>query len=403
MERPRILALILAGGEGSRLDVLTEHRAKPAMPYAGTYRLIDFPLSNCVNSGISDVWVLRQYEPQSLDEHLANGRPWDLDRTRGGLRILHPISGGKGDAGMHHGNADSIYRNRRYIEEFDPTVVLVLSADHVYALDYSEVIARHLDVGAMVTMVTTEVASSEAKRFGLVNAAEGQVSRYEYKPDEPWSTTGTTEVFVFRPSALLDALERAADAGDDEDGPGDLGQTVLPALVEGGGARAFPLDGYWRDVGTIEAYWSAHKELVDGEAGPRLDDPAFPILSRGSIRTPARIDGSAAIDRSLVSPGCVVAGRVTRSVLGSGVVVEDGAQIRDSILLDDVHVGSGAVVSTAIVDAGARLGPGATVGRDASGPVSAEDIALVGAGVEVDADDAVPPGARLDPSDDAAA
>jgi glucose-1-phosphate adenylyltransferase len=403
MERPRVLALVLAGGEGSRLDVLTEHRAKPAMPYAGTYRLIDFPLSNCVNSGISDVWVLRQYEPQSLDEHLANGRPWDLDRTRGGLRILHPISGGKGDAGMHHGNADSIYRNRRYIEEFDPTVVLALSADHVYTLDYSDVIRRHLEGGATVTMVTTQVARSEATRFGLVDASEGRVSKYEYKPDEPWSTIATTEVFVFRPSALLYALERAAEAGDDEDGPGDLGHTVLPALVEEGGARAFPLDGYWRDVGTIDGYWSAHMELLEGEAGPRLDDRAFPILSRGSIRTPARVNAAAAIDRGLVSPGCAVAGRVTRSVLGPGVVVEEGARIRDSILLDDVHVGSGAVVSTAIVDAGARISPGATVGRNISGPVSAEDIALVGAGAEVGADNAVPPGARLDPSGDAAA
>ena len=392
-----MLALILAGGEGGRLDVLTEDRAKPAMPYAGTYRLIDFPLSNCVNSGISDVWILRQYEPQSLDAHLANGRPWDLDRTRGGLRILHPMSGGKGDPGMHHGNADSIHRNRRYIEELDPAVLLVLSADHVYTLDYGDVVRRHLEADADVTMVTTEVAAEEASRFGLVEVdGSGRVTRYTYKPEEPGGTTAATEVFAFRPSAVLDALERESRGSDE--GPGDLGDGVLPALVDAGGAIAMPLDGYWRDVGTIDAYWSAHMELVDGAAGIRLDDPVFPILSRGSIRTPAFIENPADLDRAFVSPGCRVSGRVHRSVLGPGVVVEEGAEVRNSVVLDDARVAAGAAVATAIVDAGATIAREARVGGDPSGDVSAEDIAVVGAGVALGPGDVVPPGARLKPA-----
>jgi glucose-1-phosphate adenylyltransferase len=397
VERPRVLALILAGGEGGRLDVLTEDRAKPAMPFAGTYRLIDFPLSNCVNSGISDVWVLRQYEPQSLDEHLANGRPWDLDRTRGGLRILHPISGGKGEPGMHRGNADSIHRNRRYVAEFDPTVLLVLSADHVYTLDYAGVIRRHLDANADVTVVTTDVAAAEASRFGLVDVdSSGRVTRYSYKPDEPKGTVAATEVFAFRPSAILDALERESRRGDD--GPGDLGESVLPSMVEEGRAIAVPLDGYWRDVGTIDAYWSAHMELADGVAEIALDDPATPILSRGSIRTPAFVEGSAELDRAFVSPGCRVSGRVRRSVLGPGVVVEPGAEVRNCVVLDDVRIESGAIVETAIVDAGATIAVGARVGDVPRADVGAEDIAVVGGGVAVGAGDVVPRGARLQPA-----
>jgi glucose-1-phosphate adenylyltransferase len=396
MERSRVLALILAGGEGGRLDVLTDDRAKPAMPYAGTYRLIDFPLSNCVNSGISDVWVLRQYEPQSLDEHLANGRPWDLDRTRGGLRILHPTSGGRGEAGMHHGNADSIHRNRAYIEEFRPSVVLVLSADHVYTLDYGDVIEAHRRSGASVTMVTTEVAEAEARRFGLVDVAdEGEVRGFDYKPDRPTGTTAATEVYVFEPGALLAALDRADEAGGD-DGAGDLGERVLPDLAGRGDARAFPLPGYWRDVGTIDGYWSAHMELLDGSADVRLDDPAFPILSRGSIRTPAFVERPASVDVALLSPGSRIGGLVVRSVIGPGVVVERGAEVRDSVVLDDAHIGANAIVTTSIIDSGVVVDRDARVGD--AGPASQagpDDIAVVGAGVRVAAGASVAAGARV--------
>jgi glucose-1-phosphate adenylyltransferase len=392
MPRPKVLALVLAGGEGSRLELLTERRAKPALPYAGVYRLIDFPLSNCVHSGIEDVWVLQQYRLQSLNDELANGRPWDLDRTHGGLRMLPPQLGAEDSDGFHEGNADAIWRNRQLIAERDPEVVLVLSADHVYRLDYGEVLARHRDRRAGVTVVTSEVPADEASRQAVVEVGgDGRIVGFHYKPEDPPTTRVATEVFAFRPDRLLDTLDELA-AGDGE--LKDFGHGLLPRLVEAGEAVEHRMAGYWRDVGTVSAYWQAHMDLLDPERPLDLDDPGWPILGRPTHRLPARIEASARLEGALVSPGAVVCGEVRRSVLGPGVVVEPGAQVSDAVLLDDCVVAADARVEHAVLDRGVRVGPGAVVGgQGGDGP------ALVGEQAQVPEAATVKPGGRFGGSD----
>jgi glucose-1-phosphate adenylyltransferase len=388
---PKVLALILAGGEGGRLELLTDVRAKPAMPFAGVYRLIDFPLSNCVHSGISDVWVLQQYEPHSLSDHLSNGRPWDLDRTHGGFSVLHPYVGDDA-SGWYQGNADALFRNRRTIAEFDPDVLVVLSADHVYRLDYGEVVARHLEREAEVTVVTTQVPREEAGRFGVVSVdGEGRVDGFEYKPDDPSGDVVVTEVFVYSAPSLLAALDELGEDRDDGSGLTDFGEQLLPYLVERGRAAAFPLEGFWRDVGTLDSYFGSQLELLVPEPALRLDDPGWPILTLGTQRPPARIEGTARIDGSWISPGCVVHGRVGRSVLGPGVVVAEGAQVRDAVLFHDVVVSPGASVERAIVDERVAIGAEARVG-EADG-----ELTLVGRGARVGEGSEVNAGSRVDP------
>ena len=352
--RGSILALVLAGGEGGRLSPLTDERAKPALPFGGTYRLIDFPLSNCHHSRMSDVWVLQQYEAHSLSEYLANGRPWDLDRTFGGLRVVQPYLGDE-ESGWYEGNADAIHRNREAIADFDPKIVLVLSADAVYTLDYDAVVVRHVERGAEVTMVTSRVPRDEAGRYGIVEAdADGQVERFEYKPERPRSDVVTAEVFVYDAAVLLDTL---ADVSASDDDAADFGHALLPALVDRGRAYADELPGYWRDVGTVDSYWAAHMDLL-GPDGPPLDDPGWPILTRPQIRRPAHVAAGARVEDSLISPACRVDGEVVRSVLGPGVVVERGARVEDAVVLPDAVLATGASVRCAVVDEGARVPEG---------------------------------------------
>ena len=389
MADPKVLALVLAGGEGGRLELLTEVRAKPAMPFAGVYRLIDFPLSSCVHSGISDVWVLQQYRPHSLSDHLSNGRPWDLDRTHGGFRVLHPYLGEEA-GGWYEGNADALFRNRRTIAELEPDVVLVLSADHVYRLDFGEVVARHRERDADVTVVTSRVPIEDAGRYGTVFVDDdGEVTEFEYKPDEPRSDVVTAEIFAYAADRLLSTLDELGREGDGPSGLTDFGEQLLPHLVERGSVTAFPLEGYWRDVGTLESYFAAHLDLLAAEPSLRLDDPEWPILTTGTQRPPARVERSARVDTGWISPGCVVRGAVERAVLGPGVVVEEGATVRDAILFHDVVVERGAQVERAIVDEGAVVGADARVGE------SGAELALVGLGARVEQGAAVPGGGRV--------
>ncbi|HSK80312.1 MAG TPA: glucose-1-phosphate adenylyltransferase family protein [Thermoanaerobaculia bacterium] len=395
MPRSKILALILAGGAGSRLEVLTARRAKPAMPFAGVYRLIDFALSNCMHSGLSDVWVVEQYELHSLNEHLANGRPWDLDRTYGGLQVLPPYErkSREEEGGFAQGNADAIYRHKSLIRELAPELLVVLSADHLYKLDYRDVIDRHREREADATLVTTRVPREEAGRFGVVETdGDGRVTGFEYKPEEPKSGLVTTEVFVYDTGTLLDTLDRLAGNGNGDEGRlKDFGHELLPTLVQEGNVQEFRFEGYWRDVGTIESYWQAHRDLLDSEPGLVLDDPDWPILTYGTQRLPARIEGGARIVDSLIAPGCRIAGRVERSVLAPGVVVEEGAEVRDSILLHGVLVEKGAMVARAILDSGVRVGEGASVGEREG------DLALAGQRARIAAGSRVPAGARVEP------
>src|SRR3954462_3315137 len=273
MALPRVLVLVLAGGAGGRLELLTEHRAKPAVPFAGVYRLIDFPLSHCEHAGIADVWVSVQHHPTSLADHLANGRPWDLDRTTGGLMTLPPRQGDE-RGGWNEGTADSLWRQGDPLRGFGADALVVVSSDAVYTLDYREVVETHLGSGAEVTMVTTEVAADDASRYGIVQLGDDdRVSDYAYKPEQPATTTATNEVFVFTPEPTLDRLEELSRRVG-EDGLEDLGTHLLPAQTRDGVARAHPLKSYWRDVGTVAAYWAAHRDFLSPEPPLDLDDPA---------------------------------------------------------------------------------------------------------------------------------
>ncbi len=387
MALPRILVLVLAGGAGGRLELLTDQRAKPAVPFAGVYRLIDFPLSNCQHSKIADVWVSVQFHPTSLSDHLANGRPWDLDRTYGGLVMLPPFQG-TDRGGWNTGTANSLWRQADLIREFAPDALVVVSSDAVYKLDYREVVESHLDSDAEVTMVTTEVEPDDAARYGIVQMGAGdKVADYAYKPEEPASTTATNEVFVFSPTPMLNRLEALADEAGEE-GLEDLGTRLLPDQTRDGLARAYRLPGYWRDVGTVPAYWEAHRDFLRAEPPIDLDDPAWPVHTRGGRRSAARVLAGAEIDESLISGGTHVAGVVRGSVLSPGVTVEKGATVVDSVLLPGALVRAGATVTRAVLDDCVEVGQEAQVGGEG-------EITLVGREARIEAGTRVAPGARV--------
>jgi len=392
----KILVLILAGGAGSRLESLTEDRAKPAVPYGGMYRLIDFPLSNCLRAGIADVWVVQQHNPGVLSDHLANGRPWDLDRTTGGLLVLHPHQGDE-RGGWHEGTADALWRQAPLIREFGPEALVVVSADAVYKLDYREVAEQHLASGAAVTMVTVRVSKEDAGRYGVVQvSSDGAVTDYAYKPDEPASDLVTNEVFVFTPDRLLDLLDSLAEElTDSSDGLADLGDQVLPRLVSAGEAREHRFEDYWRDVGTVESYWEAHQDLLAADPPINLDQRDWPIQTQGGKYAAAWVSPGASVDNVLLSAGCVVTGSVSDSVLSPDVRVEDGAEVRESVLLHGAVVRSGAIVIRAVIDTAVEIGADARIGA-ADG-----DIALVGKQCAVPAGTTVQAGGRYpEPSGD---
>ncbi|MBI2709789.1 MAG: glucose-1-phosphate adenylyltransferase [Actinobacteria bacterium] len=391
-----VLAVIMAGGAGGRLDLLTDERAKPALPFGGHYRLIDFPLTNCAHSGLDDVWVVEQYQPHHLNDHLSNGRPWDLDRTVGGLMILPPWQGDE-DEGWHEGNADALWRNRRYIADAAPRTVLVLSADQVCTLDYRPILEAHDDSGAELTMATTRLEGEDVSRFGVVQAdGDGRVTGFAYKPDDPAGDTVSMEVFAYRTDVLLALLDELADEGLE-----DWGDQLVPRLVDRGRTREVRVERYWRDVGTIDSYWAGHRDLVEHRLD--LDDRSWPVLTAATPRPPAIVGAGAVVAESLLSPGARVEGRVVRSVLGPGVRVAPDAVVEDSVILDDVVVEAGAEVRTAILDARSRVAEGARVGEAISSVpggstrsgVSEERIAVVGLDAVVEARASVGPGARL--------
>ncbi|HEX8682287.1 MAG TPA: glucose-1-phosphate adenylyltransferase family protein [Ardenticatenaceae bacterium] len=391
----KVLALILAGGKGSRLGILTSKRSKPAVPFAGVYRLIDISLSNILHSGLTNVWIIEQYHPHLLNEHLANGRPWDLDRTHGGLRILPPYEGTSDKEGFAQGNADAIYQHLSFIRQFGPELILVLSADHIYLFDFGKLIARHEETGADLTMVTTEVPQEEASRFGVVQTNdEGRVTRFDYKPDEPQGNLVTAEIFLYNADVLLNTLQQLADEGDGK--LKDYGHELLPRLVEQGNAYEYRHEGYWRDAGTIESYWQLHMDLLADEPELDLDSPNWPIFTRDPQRLPAHIFRTGSIENSLISSGCIVKGHVSRSVLSPGVIVEEGAVIRDSIILHDARIETNARVEAAIVDENTVIGRGATVGEQGEGKDS-PTLTLVGKNVRVAPGDTIKAGTELEP------
>jgi glucose-1-phosphate adenylyltransferase len=403
VSRNRILAIIQAGGSGGRMDVLTRERAKPALPFAGVYQLVDFPLSNLAHSDISDVWLSLQYQGSSIEEPVANGRPWDLDRSRGGLRLLMPQQGTGSDdeEGFARGNADELYRIRDQIRRAGPDLVLVLSADHVYRFDYNDAVRTHREQGAECTIVTSEVDLSEAGDHATVESdADGTVTGFAYKPDGPTTGTVATEIFVYDAQVLVEVLEElhrelSGGAAEGDSGLGDFGETLVPRFVDRGRAVVHPMPGYWRDLGQPHLYLAAHRDVLLDDRG-LFDDPDWPILTRQPQRVPARVQDGAIVVDSLLSPGSRVHGEVRRSVLGPGVVVEEGATVQDSVVFADSVVERGAAVHWAIVDEGCVVTRGAVVGRpgaDATG--DPDEVTILGRDSRVA--QRLEQGARLEP------
>ena len=347
-----VLTLILAGGEGERLSILSQVRAKPGVPFGGKYRIIDFALSNAVNSGLSDVGILTQYAPRSLIDHIGVGRPWDLDRSRGGVALLQPFIGRGRARDWYQGTADAVLQNLDFIDDRDPELVLVLAGDHVYKMDYRPFIDRHRETGADVTCAVRTVPLSEAHRFGILDVnPEGRVTAFIEKPSDPPSNLVSMGVYVFSWPLLRDLLapERV-----------DFGRDVLPWMVDQGRrVQAYEFAGYWQDVGTVESYWATSLDLLSDDPGIELNDLGWLIYTRSEERPPARLGPEAVVVRSMISHGCVIDGTVEHSVLSPGVRVGAGATVRDSIVMFDAVIGEGATIDRAIVDKEARIGSGA--------------------------------------------
>lgn len=354
-------AFILAGGLGSRLCLLSERRAKPAVPFGGKYRIIDFSLSNCVNSGIFDVGVLTQYRPTSLNQHIGIGRPWDLDRTRGGIQLLQP-SLGSTESEWYLGTADAIYRNLVHLRRRRTEHVLVLSGDHVYKMDYGVLYAFHEANRASVTVAVTEVPEESISSFGILEADKtGRILGFQEKPKTSRSRLASMGVYLFHRDSLIRWLIEDAAMSDSSH---DFGKDLLPRLVARGEAvYGYRFPSYWQDVGTLDSYYQSNLDFLSDRSPLDLNDPSWIIHTQSADRPPVRFEFGARAERSLIANGCRVAGQVTRSVLFPGVTVEKGAVVNESIIMNDTHIRRGAHLDRTILDKETIVGEGAVIGR----------------------------------------
>lgn len=384
--------MLLAGGQGSRLYVLTSRLAKPAVSFGGKYRIIDFPLSNCVNSGIDTVGVLTQYQPLLLNDYIGNGLPWDLDRTFGGVKILPPYQGRDG-ADWYRGTANAIYQNMQFIDRYDPDYVIVLSGDHIYKMDYSAMLAFHKRRGADCTIAVIDVPLEEASRFGIMSTRDdGSIWKFSEKPKNPDSTKASMGIYIFNKKKLFSYLE--ADEKDPQSS-NDFGKNVIPAMLAAGEKMfAYPFVGYWKDVGTIASLWEANMDMLGEHPELQLNDDKWRIYSRHEACAPHFIGKEGMVSNSSVTEGCEIYGEVRGSVLGPGVRVMPGARVIDSVIMSDVTVCEGAEIRYSIIDSEVTVGKNARVGADRGDGVG---IAVIGAGVRVADNEQIAPGAMLDP------
>ena len=358
LRKKECVAMLLAGGQGSRLYALTSNIAKPAVCFGAKYRIIDFPLSNCINSGIDTVGVLTQYQPLVLNEYVGNGQPWDLDRTFGGVHILSPYEA-KTDTSWYKGTANAIYQNIRFMKMYDPEYVLILSGDHIYKMDYDKMLATHKAAGADCTIACMQVPMKEASRFGILNTnPDGTIYEFEEKPKQPKSDLASMGIYIFTASKLFKYLELDEK---DPSSQNDFGKNVLPAMLNAGEKMvSYRFEGYWKDVGTISSLWEANMDLL-GDA-PKFDlrDTERVIHSRSPLAPPAYVKGE--VSNSLIANGCEVEGTVIHSVIGTGCVIEKGAIVKDSVLMGDVVVKAGASVNYSIIDEEVTIGKKSVVG-----------------------------------------
>ncbi|MCI9120126.1 MAG: glucose-1-phosphate adenylyltransferase [Oscillibacter sp.] len=354
------IAMLLAGGQGSRLYVLTGDMAKPAVPFGGKYRIIDFPLSNCTNSGIDTVGVLTQYRPLELNSYIGSGQPWDLDGSAGGVHILPPYQGSKGGT-WYKGTANAIYQNIGFIDMYEPEYVVILSGDHIYKMDYSDMLKRHKEAGAACTISVMEVPWAEASRFGIMSVDEADmITEFAEKPKEPKSNLASMGIYVFSWQALRKYL---VNDEADPHSENDFGKNIIPNML-GDGQRmaAYRFAGYWKDVGTLESLWDANMDMLSPETGLDLRDQSWPIYARSISAPPAFLGMNSSVSHSAINRGSVLEGEVENSVLSPGVTIGEGAAVRYSVLLPNVKVAPGAVVEYAILGEGCQIGAGCRVG-----------------------------------------
>lgn len=385
------------------MDVLTRERAKPDLPYGGVHRLIDFAMSGLVHADLADVWVSLEYQVTSIDDYLSGGRPWSLDRNRGGFRRIVPQTGTgpATESGFAHGNGDLLLRTSADIEAFGARTLVVCSADHVFNMDLAPVIEEHVSAGRVATVLTSEVSKKDASDNVVVLAErDGTVTGVEHKPSRPSSGTVATEIFLYDTQVLLETLrdlrrELSGEHDDGDSGIGDFGEHLLPRLVETGRTAAVPLTGYWRDVGQPGLYLQSHRDLISGKVDV-FDHPGRPVISHWPDRPAARVRAAGELHDSLVSPGADVSGLVVGSVLGPGVVVEKGAEVHDSVVMEDCVIRAGSVVRTAVLDERCEVRAKARVGEEPTRRVAHDDD-LVLVGRESTVSGTVAAGARLEP------
>ncbi|MBQ8685145.1 MAG: glucose-1-phosphate adenylyltransferase [Clostridia bacterium] len=372
------VAMLLAGGQGSRLYALTTNIAKPAVAFGAKYRIIDFPLSNCINSGIDTVGVLTQYQPLVLNEYIGNGQPWDLDRTYGGVHILSPYQA-KTNSSWYEGTANAIYQNLHFMKMYNPEYVLVLSGDHIYKMDYAAMLKAHKATGADCTIAAINVPLSEASRFGILNTnPDGSIYQFEEKPKAPKSTLASMGIYIFSAQKLFNYLE-ADDANPNSSK--DFGKDVLPAMLNAGEKMySYRFDGYWKDVGTIASLWEANMDLLGDSPEFDIADKSWKIHSRNPLAPPEHIGENGVVKNSMVALGCEINGVVENSILGSNVIVEDGAVVKDAVVLAGGVIKAGASVSYSIIDENVTVGKKANIGVPKD-PTA--EIVVLGRGINV--------------------
>ena len=393
-EKKRCIAMLLAGGQGSRLHVLTRKTAKPAVPFGGKYRIIDFPLSNCVNSGIDTVGILTQYQPMELNEYIGNGQPWGLNKTHSCAQVLPPYERFDKKSGWYKGTANAIYQNIDFVDRFDPDYVVILSGDHIYKMDYADMVAYHEKHNASCTIAVRNVPLKEASRFGILNTnPDNSIYEFEEKPKKPKSTNASMGIYVFNWSVLKAALI------EDEDTPGssnDFGKNIIPNLLNAGHKMmAYPFDGYWKDVGTIDSLWEANMELLGKDPAFNIrGDERSKIYARNNALPSSYIDENAKIFNSFVAEGCEVYGTIRHSVVSVGCTIGEGALVEDSVIMPGVVIESGAIVRHAILGENSKVCRNAVVGG-AYGPDDKKEISVTSRGAVVEANAVLQPGEML--------
>ena len=382
MKKTECVAMLLAGGQGSRLGVLTQKIAKPAVPYGGKYRIIDFPLSNCINSGIETVGVLTQYQPLELNDYIGSGKPWDLDRLNGGVHILPPYQGQKG-GDWYKGTANAIYQNLEFIERYNPEYVLILSGDHIYKMDYSKMIEQHEATGAACTISVLEVSLEEASRFGIMNTnPDGSIYEFEEKPKKPKSRLASMGIYVFTWEKLKKYL---TEDNENPDSDNDFGKNVIPLMLSRGELMmVYRFNDYWKDVGTVDSLWEANLDLLNPKINLNLSDENWRIYSRSVALPPQYISETAEVEHSLMTDGCEVCGKLDYSILFENVTVEQGASVEYSLVMPGAVIKRGASVKYAIIAENTVIEENAQVGVDPE-QISPEDfgITVIGSGVVV--------------------